>query len=140
MSMISAVKDYIKTFSGLKANAPVFVDQLGPNPTNYGIIPLAGDRVVARYLNGGSIRQFMFAVQSTESTADELERIETSGFYEALADWFESQTNSGVLPTLGTGKTCTSIAAEGWAYLYESSQSRTGVYRIQCVLEYEQEA
>jgi hypothetical protein len=138
--MISAVKTYLASYTGLKSGAPIFIDQLDPKNPNYAIISLAGDRVLERYLDGSSVRQFVFAVRSMESTADELERIETSGFYEALADWFESQTDLGVLPTLASGKTCTALRAEGWAYLYETSQSSTGIYQIQCILEYEQEA
>jgi hypothetical protein len=73
-----------------------------------------------------------------ESTADELERLENSGFYEAFADWLESQSLVGTLPTLGAKQTATDIQALGWAYIYEQGQSSTGVYQIQCKLTYEQ--
>jgi hypothetical protein len=139
MSMISAVRTYLAAYSALKANAPVWVDYLGATPTEYAVIPLAGARIIERYLDGGSLREFPFAFQSTESTADDLERLESAGFYEAFADWLESQTLSGAFPTLGTKKTALSIEALGWAYLYEQGGSDTGVYQIQCKLTYEQQ-
>lgn len=138
-TVIGGVKDYLQDYSGLKTNAPVWVDALGPNPTEYAIIPIPGEKVVETYINGGSLREFPFAFQSMESTADELERLETNGFFEALADWFESQTESGILPTLSEGKTAVSIEASNWAYLYEQGTSDKGIYQIQCKLVYEQQ-
>jgi len=140
MSIISAVKTYMLTYSSLDAGAPMWVDFLGTNPTQYAIVPLPGPKVVAWYLHGGSMREFPFAFQSMQSTADELERLENSGFYEALSDWFETQTKVGTLPTsLGTGRTATAIEAIGWAFLYEQGESATGVYQINCKLSYEQD-
>ncbi len=136
--IIDALKTYIKTYAGLKALAAVFVDHLENNPTNYAIIPIAGAQVIETYVNGITIREFPFAFQSMESTADELERLENIGFYESFAAWLETQSNADVLPTLGTGKTARKIQALGWAYLYQEGQSSTGVYQIQCRLEYRQ--
>ncbi len=136
--IIDALKTYIKTYAGLKALAAVFVDHLENNPTNYAIIPIAGAQVIETYVNGVTVREFPFAFQSMESTADELERLENIGFYEGFAAWLETQSNAGVLPILGTGKTARKIQALGWAYLYQEGQSSTGVYQIQCRLEYRQ--
>jgi hypothetical protein len=85
------------------------------------------------------MREYPFAFQSAEYTADELERLETSGFFEAFADWLESQTNAGVLPTLGAKQTALEIEATSWAYLFEQGNSETGIYQIQARLIYEQE-
>jgi hypothetical protein len=138
VTLISAVRTYILTYSGLATGAPVLVDFLGQTPTQYAIVPLPGARIVERYIDGGTVREFPFAIQSMESTADDLERIENSGFYEALAAWFETQTEAGTLPILGTGKTATDIEALGWAYLFEQGDSATGVYQIQAKLTYDQ--
>ena len=139
MSIISALKTYIGNYSSLKANAPLWVDYLGATPTGYSIVPLAGARQVEAYINGGGAYEYPFAFQSMESTADELERIDTQGFYEAFASWMDSQTLTGNLPTLGTGQTATAIEATGSAYPFEQGNSETGVYQIQCKLSYEQQ-
>jgi hypothetical protein len=143
MSVIVALKTYFTTYAtpaGLESGAPLWVDFLGPNPTQYAIIPLPGTKIVTWYINGGSVREFPFAFQSMRSTADELERLETSGFYEALSDWFETQTEAGTLPTI-TGsptRTATAIETLGWAFLYEQGDSSTGIYQVNCKLTYEQ--
>lgn len=139
MSLISAVRTYLAGYTELKDDAPLWVDYLGPNPTEYAISPLAGPRIVERYLDGGSLREFPFGFQSMESTADDLERLETIGFFEAFADWLEAQTNSGAFPTLGAKQTPIRIEALGWGYLYEQGISDTGIYQVQCKLTYEQQ-
>lgn len=138
MTILSAVQTFVKTYGSLASNAAVLIDFLGATPTQYAIMPLPGAQIVQRYIDGGSIREFPFAVQSMESTADELERLENIGFFEAFADWLDSQTEDGILPTLAAGKTATKIEALGWGFLYEQSQSSTGIYQIQCRLEYDQ--
>jgi len=138
MTVLSSIQAYICTYGGLVSNAPVLVDFLAATPTQYAIIPLPGAQVVEWYLNGGSEREFPFAFQSMESTADELERLENIGFFEAFSDWLESQTIAGVLPTLAAGKTPSKIEALGWAFLYEQGQSETGIYQIQAKLTYSQ--
>lgn len=138
MSIIEALKTYMATYSGFASGAALQVDQLGNTPTQYALMPLPGARVVESYIDGGTSREFPFALQSMESTADDLERISNSGFYEALADWFETQTDAGTLPTLDTGKTATGIEALGWGYLFEFGESGTGIYQIQCKLTYTQ--
>jgi hypothetical protein len=139
MSIISALRTYLSSYTELKDDAPLWVDYLGPNPTEYSIQPIAGPRVVERYLNGGSVREFPFVFQSMESTADDLERLENIGFFEAFADWLDLQTVNNVYPVLGAKQIPLSIEAIGIAYLYEQGISDTGVYQIQCKLTYEQQ-
>lgn len=140
MTVIAGLRTWLTSYTGLKTSAPVWVDYLGPTPTEYAIIPIAGERIVESYINGGSLREFPFAFQSAESTADNLERLETIGFYEEFADWLETQSNVENLPTLDAGQTPVEIGATGWGFLYEQGNSETGIYQIQCKLIYEQAA
>jgi hypothetical protein len=138
MSIISALKTYLTTYDQLVSGAPVLVDFLGKKPTEYSIVPYPGPRFLERYIDGGYRREYPFMIQSMFSTADEAERIENSGFFEALGDWLDAQTLANNLPTLGTKQTATEIEAVNWAFIYEQGQSDTGVYQIQCKLTYEQ--
>lgn len=140
MSIISALKTYIATYSGLTAAAPLLIDVLGKEPTQYAIVPIPGARKVEEYVDGSSKREYPFAIQSMESNGDDAERTAINEFYEALADWFENQTIAGTLPTLAAGKTATDIEALGWGFLQEFGESGTGVYQIQGKLVYEQAA
>ncbi len=139
MTIIESVKTFIATYSGLTASVPLSVDALGDTPTEYGIIQLPGNKIVESYINGGSLREFPFAFQSTMSTADELERIINSGFYESFADWLESQTLAGTLPTMETGKTAETIEAVGWGYIQDQGDSGTAIYQVTCRLIYAQQ-
>lgn len=140
MSIIESLRTYLAAYTGLEDGAPLWVDHLGSRPTEYAIVPIAGGKILERYLSGSSLREYHFAFRSMESTADDLERMENSGFYEGLADWLEAQTEAGNLPDLGSGKTAQTVEATGWAYLYEQGKSDTGIYQIQCRLEYVQGA
>lgn len=139
MSIISALRTYLASYDGLKDGALVTVDSLGSKPTQYAVIPVPGERVISKDLRGGSEREYPFVIQSTESTAGDLERLENNGFYETLAEWLDEQTDAGTLPELGTGKTATKIAATSWGFIYEQGDSETGIYQITCKLTYEQE-
>ena len=139
MTVLSAVKTYIQDYSELETDAPVWVNYLGKDPIEYAIIPLPGAGVVEEYIDGSSKREFSFAFQSMESTADELERLETIGFFEEFSEWLDTQTEADDFPSLESGKTPTKIEALGWGFLYEQGESGTGVYQIQCALTYDQD-
>ena len=139
MSIISALRTYIATYSGLVTGAPLWVDALDGKATEYSINPIAGPRIVQTNIDDSTTREFPFTFNSTESTADDLERIDNIGFFETFADWLESQTKAGVFPTLATGKTATKIEALGAGYLFSPGDSGTGIYQIQCKLTYDQQ-
>jgi hypothetical protein len=139
MTIISAVKTYIETYSGITTEI-VSVNYLPESPTNYSIVPLPGARIIETDIVGNTVREYPFALQSMESTADELERLENSGFYETFAEWLDTQTEAGTFPTLDAGKTPTKIEATVGGVLFEQGQSDTGVYQIQCLLTYDQTA
>lgn len=140
MSIISALKNYLKTNPSIPSQAPVWVDYMENKPTQFSILTLPGNQILEEYIDGSSRRVYPFAIQSIESTADELERLENSGFYEDLSEWFEEQSEAGTLPDLGTGKTAERIEMMGWGYLFQTGESQTGIYQIQCRLIYEQSA
>jgi hypothetical protein len=137
-TIIDGLRQYLLTYQGLDSDAPVWVDFLGENPIEYSIVPLPGDKILEMYIDGSSVREFPFAFQSVESTADDLARLESVGFFEAFAEWLESQTNSEILPTLPSGKTATAIQATSWGYLFEQGQSDTGIYQITAKITYDQ--
>jgi len=140
MSMISALKTYIATYSGLDANAALLIDVLGKTPTQYALVPIPGARIVETYITGKTKREYPFAIQSMESNSDDATRTAINEFYESLADWFETQTEAGTLPTLAAGKTAESIEPLGWGFLQEFGESGVGIYQIQCKLTYKQES
>jgi len=139
VSTIGAIQTYLAGYSQLKTGAPVWVDYLGPGATEYSVVALPGQRIAATYLDGTTIREFPFAFQSVESTADDPERLANIGFFEAFADWLETQTEAGVLPSLGAKQTAEKVEATLGGYLMQVGESATGIYQISCKLTYEQQ-
>jgi hypothetical protein len=137
---IEAIQTYIETYAGLESGAPVWVDMLGKEPTGYAIVASPGQRVIETYLNGSKLMEFPFIFQMVESTMDDPARLANIGFFEAFAEWLDSQTEAGTLPTLASGKTAESIEATIGGYLAETSESGTGIYQITCKLTYTQDA
>lgn len=139
MSLISSVKEYIKTYTGLTDGAPVWVDYLG-DADQYSVNALPGNKILEQYLDGKSLRAFPFALQSQMLTPDEAERLDNIGFFEVFSDWLEQQTFLGNFPTLDAGKTPLYIEATSWGFLYIEGQSDTGIYQLSAQLVYEQDA
>lgn len=138
--IIDAVKTFIKTYSGLDEDSLVEVNHLDGTPINYAIFPIPGEIIVKKDIVGNTVREFSFAFESTESTEQELKRIQSVGFYENFAAWLESQSKAKVLPVLGAGKTAIKIEATRGGYLMEQGESGTGIYQILGKLTYKQQA
>lgn len=139
MSVIKAVRDYLRGYMGLEDGAPVWVNHVGEgDPDHYSIVPITGERIVEEYIDGSSSRAFAFAFQSVETTIDEQSRLEAQEFFESLADWLETQSQNGVFPDMDPGQEPFKMEALGWGTLINMGQSQTGVYQIQCRLEYSQ--
>lgn len=140
MSIISAVRTYLLAFDGLEDNAPLLTDVLGNKATQYAIVPVPVAPIVEEYLDGSSLRQFAFALQSLNEI-DSQEAINAAHeFYEAFAEWLYEQNDASALPILGTGKTAESIEALQSGFLLDAGESGTGIYQIQCRLTYQQDA
>jgi len=139
MSIIAALRNWITSYTGLADDAPVWVNYLGPIYTEYAIIPLPGAKIIETDIVGRTTREYPFAFQSMESTADDVTRLGTSAFYEEFAAWLEEQSEAGALPNLATGKLAVAVEATTGGYLFEQGGSQTSIYQINCRLIYVQE-
>lgn len=139
MSIIAALRTYLATYTGLKTGAPLWVNYLSEITPGYAIMPTPGGKIIESYINGGSLREYTFSFQSMEQTADDLARIDTNAFYEALGDWMEAQTAAKTLPALGAKQTAESIETLNQAFLFDQGASSTAIYQVQCRLTYLQQ-
>jgi len=140
MTIISALKTYLATYSGLTTGAPLWVDYLSVGVLGYSVMALPGTKRVETYIDSNQhfLAEYPFAFQVMASTADDPNRVANLGFFEAFSDWLDSQTEAGTLPTLGANQTAEKIEAVIGGYLLEQGQSETAVYQITCKLTYEQ--
>ena len=137
-SIIESIREYILSCSYLDERA-LNVDYLNDGIA-YSVDPLPCDPIIQRYVDGGKKKQYQFAFSSKDLyDADARINIENSGFYQKLEEWFEDQTDHGILPDLENPKQ-QSLAIEtlNSGYLYDA-ETDLGQYRIECRLIYEQE-
>lgn len=135
--IIDSIRDYILMCEFLK-DYKVNVDHLGVN-MEYSINALPCNPLIKKYADGGSVKQFQFALTSKDCyDGDARTAIENSGFYERFEDWIEQQDIKGILPELSGDKAPVSITVMQKGYLYDLDTD-LGQYEIQCKLEYEQE-
>lgn len=142
-SVIEGLRAYLLAYIvGLENTAPLWVNYLGSTPIEYAIVPGPGARIIEEYIDGSKLMSFPFALELVDSTADDIQRLESQGFFEAFADWLDTQTAAGTLPdelTLPSGKTADEIHSLGNGYLMTEGESQTAIYQIQCELIYEQD-
>lgn len=137
-TIIEAIRQYILTCPFL-ANGLVNVDFLGSKPTEYSIDILPCNPIIKKYIDGGSLRQYMFAFTSKEYySSGEMQNIENSGFYEKFASWIEKNNLKNILPILGEKKYSQEIEIQSSGYLFDNDGTNAR-YQIQLRLIYSQE-
>lgn len=137
--IIDKVREFIRTCPLVKGKR-INVDFLGADVGEYTIDSIPSTPIIKHYVDGGSLRQFVFVFASKEYySSDFLQNIENAGFYEKLADWFEEQNEKEDFIDLGEGKKAIKIEATSSGYLFDEEPDK-GRYQCQCRLVYYQEA
>lgn len=132
--IIESIRDYILTCDFLK-EGKVNIDYL-PDEMSYSIEPIGGDPVYKRYTDGTCMKQFQFALMSTEAyDGDARTAIAASGFYQFFEEWIEKNNMNGIYPEL-EGHSSVRIDVLQSGYLF-STEADLGKYQIQCRLIYE---
>lgn len=116
------------------------VDALGNEPVEYMLETGITSPEVVRFVDGSSIRQYLFNFNSREYYAlDRVQAIENSTFYEGFCSWVEDQSMSGILPELPEGCEALGIEVLTPGYLYDATLSNAR-YQVQLRLQYFKEA
>lgn len=138
-SVIKGIEQYFLKCPLLKDGC-MRVDFLGPDPVEYVIETMPGNPIVKRYVDGSTVRQYLFSFGSREFySQDRLQNIENSKFYEDFASWIEQSNKEDILPELPTGMAPMWIRVVSTGYLFDSSMSHAR-YQIQLSLQYFKEA
>jgi hypothetical protein len=134
MSDIKAVQDFLLSYQQLEEDRPVWVEMLGEDPLSYTVFLVPGKQVTEDIIGNKTV-SYPFGFGAVEVIADNSALL-AAEFYEEFADWLDEQTESGILPTLDTGKSAISIEALDTATIIERAE-KTGVFQILCKLVYE---
>lgn len=115
----------------------ILVDFLGEEATTYTIEPIPVETIVTPYIDGGSLRQFVFQFGSREFYDDGVaQNIDNLDFYEKFQEEIETNNKNGILPDIeGIQKIeCTTGG------VLDGAESGTAKYIIQMKIEYYKEA
>ena len=137
-SVLQAFADWLHGCP-LLADQRLNVNYLGAEPVEYAIIEAPTTPVLQSYLDGSSIRQRAVAITAVKDySSDLLQQLAETGFWEAFAQWVETQNEAETLPDLGNGKTSLVVEVSATHYLLQTT-AQTARYQIQLLLTYEQE-
>ncbi len=116
------------------------VDALGDAAVEYMLEPGITSPVVKQYVDGSSIRQYLFNFNSREFYGmDRMQAIQNSSFYEQFGEWVEEQSKAGNLPEMPEGMEALGISVLTPGYLFDASMGNAR-YQIQLLLKYFKEA
>lgn len=138
MTIIDSLRTWLKTYEGL-ADGRLNVDFLPEDAKTYSVDTVPCNEIVKRYLDGGSIRQYLFCISSREYFGDNIEQnIGNQAFYEDLSRWLGKQSRLRNFPELDTGRQVRSIEINSTAYPFIVDEHGTARYQIQLRMVYYQ--
>lgn len=136
---IENLKKYIAKCPLLKKRT-INVNYIGEKPVAYSIVPIPAEPIVKRYVDGGTLRQFLFTFSSVEAYDDNtLENMNVAQFFEDFASWIEEQDEKSNYPELGDEKEkATRIEVLNSGYLY-NEENTVAQFQIELKLTYKKE-
>jgi len=139
MSMVKAIKEYIRTCPSIDAGLAFNIDHI-INEISYAVTFLPNNPTLTEYINGDKLKQTQFALTVKAKTNLGKEYIDNQELLEALNDWFELQNCNDNFPILTNPlQTAESIEIVTAGYLSDQNESgKTADYQIQCVFIYKQ--
>lgn len=137
MTVMQSVQKWLKTYSGLSGRLDV--DFLDENADTYSVDTIPCEEIIKRYKDGGTVKQFQFAVSSRRFYEQNIKQnLSNLQFFEDLTAWVESKARSRELPTMDKGRTAQKIVVTSTAYPFIVSEDGKARYQIQMRLEYYQ--
>jgi hypothetical protein len=142
MTVIDALHTSFKTcpaFAGKRLD----IDCLQSKPDYYSLDSIPGERIVKRYLDGGTVRRQLCTISSRADFGPDLaQQRENLEVFETLEGWLDAQETLGRLPDLGPKRRARSLRVTSTAYPMEAEEAQgggTARYQIQMELIYLQE-
>lgn len=130
---IEKIRDYFNTCPLLDSRARLNINYLGVDAIEYSIYTDTIDPVYKRYADGGAIKQIGFTFTTLNyHSAELMQQIENSGFYDEFAEWIERNNDKGILPDI-EGALRIEILTNGYLI---SAEADTAQYQIQLKLLY----
>lgn len=136
MTIIEAVRGWLRTYPPL-ASGRLAVDFLPKQAQTYSVDSVPSKEEIKLYLDGSSVRQFLFTLSSREfKGADIAQNVDNLTFYEGFATWVLNQSRRRQLPELGEGRMARKVEVTTSGYPFQVDEHGTARYQIQLRLEY----
>lgn len=143
MTVIDSLHAWLKTCP-LFESERLDIDCLQSKPDSYSLDAVPCERIVTRYIDGGSVRRQLFTVSSREIFGPNLtQQSENLQLFEDLESWLNEQAERGMLPNLGEGRRARSLTVRSSGYPVDVDEGQgggTARYQIQLELIYLQNA
>lgn len=136
MTLIEGVRAWLRTYPPLAAGR-LNVDFLPKEAQTYSVDVVPCKEAVKTYLDGSSVRQFLFTLASREyRNADARQNADNLAFYEDFSHWVEGQSRRRALPELGENRTARKVEVTTSGYPFLVDDHGTARYQIQMKLTY----
>ena len=137
MSVMQCVYDWLKEYSGLSGRLDV--DFLDEEADTFSIDSIPCEEILKRYKDGGTVRQFQFAVSSRRYYEQNIKNnLSNLQFFADLESWIEDKARLRQLPKMDKERTALRIAVTSTAYPFIVTEDGKARYQIQMRLEYYQ--
>ena len=134
MKLIDYIRSLLRTCPLLE-NERINVDFLDAENGSYSVNTSPAAPIVKRFIDGSSIRQYVFTFSSAELYGEEIrQNLENAGFWEDFMEWIESATLPQSLET-GQEPQKIEVLSSGYAFMTDADSAR---YQIECRLLYKQ--
>ena len=138
MTIIEGIRTWLKTYDGF-AGERINVDFLTDDVKTYSVDSVPTKEVIKKYLDGSTLRQFLFCVSSREFYGEDIKQnVDTHAFYEELSAWLEKQCKKRSFPDTGDGRAVRPIEINSTAYPFVVDERGTARYQSQLNMIYYQ--
>ena len=135
-AIMNSVVEFFKDCPILNEDGTFSVDTIPDQALSYAFSYVPSTRVIKKYLDRSTVRQFNFTLSSNEIFDQETAvNLQNSAFYDGLSDWVEEQEKAKNLPILPEGMTAQHLYVTLPGHL-ESTNGKTARYSIQMQLVY----
>lgn len=136
MTIIESLRNWLRTYPPLSTGR-LAVDFLPKQAQTYSVDSVPCKEEVRRYLDGSSLRQFLFTLSSREFKGEDIgQNVDNLAFYEGFSTWVLEQNRARRFPQLGEGRTARKIEVTTSGYPFQVDDHGTARYQIQLRLEY----
>lgn len=138
MSLVKAIRDYMRTCPEIKTNAIVNIDNIA-NGISFSITFLPTSPDIQEFINGDKLKQKQFVVTAKYLTTDGQSYIDNQELLENFEAWFEQQEADDNFPFVGANQEARSIYVSSAGYLSDQNEGGDKAdYQMTCVFTYKQ--